>query len=429
MSLSKSHMIIRIGTQSGMLNRLRAVSLMIAVAGAALGAPQAVAQQQQPAPPAVRIEGEVTTAPKDDDFADAAALAQAIGPVIALFALIFLGLQIRGERKDARDQRAEGYQERMGNREFLQISTRTFAFLSARDAADCVQKLEAFVNAGWADNHCLPRTPRLDQALPAINDIQQTLGFFESLGTVFNRNDLNRKVIVESFATFPVQIFAAGWWYVCWRRSGRLLGETDVWAEFDLLVREILRRKPALRKDAKPNKRIRALCLPEDLAGAPPTDWRRCEALSTTLSDRVIRAIGDDVAAFATVLNTLLRTVDDVAAHGPVSEPLKVTLLAIPSDIEIQAGRWAPIHVRAEHAARRLSALGAARFDEVIRRLGGRPPTDPPPPTVEEDGGALLALIEVRVPAADDRERFEAALARAAGAEARIVLRSAGDGA
>jgi hypothetical protein len=286
----------------------------------------------------------------------------------------FLYWQVRLSRKDAQDQRVVAFQDHFMNREFATISSKTVAFLDALGPADCVQKFQVWAAAGWADDECLPRSPRLDRGRPAKNDIQHTLGTWEIVGAVYNRGDLTREVILESFCTPAVQMFSLGWWYICWRRDGRLLAKgVETYAQFERFVRHVRAAKAELDETYRPNLAIRVLCLPENL-DATPQGWARCEAISETLSKRVLRKRGDDVATFGAMLDDLLKAVDHVANAGKPGEPLKVTLLPIPRDMDLGPADWEPTRNRAEHAARRMSSLTSPRIDLLISNLGGTPP-------------------------------------------------------
>jgi Lrp/AsnC ligand binding domain len=370
--------------------------MVAAVAGMSM-VPRAAAARAQ-SPPEPTLVG----AAGDNWLDDAADVGQAVG----LIALVLLLLQIRRATRDVRDQRAVSYQERFGDREFRSLTSRALAFLDADDAGECVRKLRAWATSRWADEECLLRSPPLNHARPAINDIQQTLGFFESVGTVFNRGDLTKDVIVNSFATVPVQLFTLGWWFICFRRDGKLFEETETFAEYEELVRYIREKRPAVDDAWQPKAKIRVLCIPSAFRDAPPSAWARCEALSSVLSDRIVAASGDDIARFDRALTALSRAIDDLTARGPTGE-LKLTLIGIPSDLDMTAQRWNPTRCRLTDAARRLSGIGADGVDEVIRQLGGKPTAAAAAPPAR----GLTAIIDLRLGGAGKRAAFDAVVA------------------
>jgi len=399
-------MVSRFGIRCVRLSRCRMATCMVAAVAIVYMATATAAARAQLSPESmpVAIEGQPSTSEAGllDDAAD-------VGQAVGVIALLFLWWQIRRAAKDVRDARAVSYQERFGDREFRSVTSRTLAFLDANDAADCVRKLRAWLTARWADEECLPRTPPLDHARPARNDIQQTIGFFESVGTVFNRGDLTREVIVDTFATVPVQIFTTGWWFICFRRSGELMEETETFREYERLVRYIRRAKPDLRATWKPAAKIRVLCLPKLGGRAPASAWTRCEVLSQVLSTRIDAAPGDDIQRFHSGLIELRRAVDHVAAGGSAGEPLELTLLGIPSDLEMTAARWSGTRSRLDNLAHRLSDLGSDGVDQVSRRLGAEPigaAAKTPPPAA-----GVTAIIDLRLGGAGKRAAFDALVA------------------
>lgn len=361
----------RIGASGRCFRPLIIAAIVVVAAGA--GASRAGAQGvATPSPTPVRIVDEVKTDPKDSGWDKLASLAQGLAALIALGTAPILIRQLMTARKDSRDKHALEFNERYTSREFRAVASRTTAFLDAAHAGDCVEKLHAWYTAPWAEHQCLPRTPRMadpdPSALPAPNDIQQVLGFFEALGTVYNSGDLTPKVVLDTIATPPVQMLTIGWWFICWRRGGELCDETELYKQYEILVRDIREKRPSLGK-AQPKANIRILCLPKRRDKAPEQDWERCARLSRALSKRVAATPGGDVRATRTVIGRLLKDVDALAAHGPPGRKCELTMLAIPREIKVSVEAWKPVREQVIGAAHRVSGLGEARLDALLRRL------------------------------------------------------------
>ena len=140
----------------------------------------------------------------------------AVAQIITAAGVPFLAWQILGARGEGRRQRTRGFQERYLEREFQKTASLTVAYLDATDVEDCVEKVRAYARRGYVADPCLPRTPRArdgDVPNPSALDVAQVMGFFEDFGTAYNRRDLDREVVRDSFSRTPVQIFSIGWWY------------------------------------------------------------------------------------------------------------------------------------------------------------------------------------------------------------------------
>jgi hypothetical protein len=339
----------------------RSLRLLGACAGLilALAATPAGAIAQGTEVPHIQVDNEVRTDPKDSMVG----YVQATGTFIALFALFLLRRQIVDARRDSQGQRAFDLQNTYTGREFQTVASRTMAFLDSDDARDCVQKLRAWESRGWADNECLPRSPRLDNAKPSVNDVLQVYGFFEGAGTLYLRNEIARGVFLDIFASPPVDMFTAGWWFLCWMRDGTLLGESEHYAQYQRLVLEIRKARPDLIQRFKPKRQIAMLCLPANLAEPDDAQWERCEKLSLRLS-----ALINSENSFTAAMKELELKIEATANDGD-GDQFAVTLLPLPWEIDALPCDWTPVRNAVARAQAKLTAIGTVRVDALIPEL------------------------------------------------------------
>jgi hypothetical protein len=232
----------------------------------------------------VTVDEPVRTDAQRDVFDVVVGIAQ----IVTAIGVPLLVLQISSARRDARSERTRAFQERYVSREFRTAASLTTAYLEVAGPADCVAKVQAWHSRQHAEDRCLPRTPARGPGAPkpAVNDVQQIMGFFEDFATAYNRGDLSRAVVRASFATPPVQLFVAGWWFICWRRRGELLGEEgqEVFGQFERMAKSIREKEKPLKAEFVPKASIRAICLPRGGDGATARDWERSKRLTTLLS-------------------------------------------------------------------------------------------------------------------------------------------------
>lgn len=220
----------------------------------------------------------------------ASSYAQIVGVGGALIALGLIVWQVREARKEARHHRATAILARFNAPEFKDSWSRAFAFLDADSIRDRTEKIRTWEGAGWAGDRCLPRTPRNEQGKPSKNDINHGVGFFEEVAVLFNRETISRDLIVKTFGLPVVDSFNTSWWFICWRRAGEELHETQLYGEWEKMVGVIVSREPEL---AESDEMRRTLLL------APPTTandevWDRYLRLASAFDKRV--EAGEDLA-------------------------------------------------------------------------------------------------------------------------------------
>jgi hypothetical protein len=275
--------------------------------------------------------------------------------------LAFTEIEIETANADARIQRSLSFQDQYANREFRMIASRAFAYVDVDDAADAVDKIRAWRRARHAEDPALPRSPR-DAAAPQAskNDVQQVLNFFEMLGTAHNNELLVDEVLDQTFGTIPVQIFCAAWWHVCWLRGGCLHDETQLYIQFEGLVKD-LRARPDLAAMA-PNAKVRLLMLPAE--GQGDRTWRLARRLSAALSARL--QSGESMGELLTAVRCAKLGIRVGAAPqcGLFGE-----ILAVPPTFDVDLADWAGPRDDAQRLLKPLGELDEHGVERLIVRL------------------------------------------------------------
>jgi hypothetical protein len=268
--------------------------------------------RRAPQPPTeVRVTDKVRTESDRDVLDIAVGVAQLVTAAVALIGIPLLIRQVRSaadaqrdqrdaleaqrdsveqQRKDQRSQRTRGFQEHCSSRDFLEKASLGLSFLTTEGgdgwAADCVAKVQAWETRSHAEEECLPRTPRDDAAPQArVNDISHLMAFFEDFGAAYNHDELEKDVVIDSFAVIPLQFFMTSWWFVCWRRKGEPFSEAAVAAQFEKLVRDMRRLSPVVGDRYLDELRGGILCLPRPSRHAAAERWEEGRRLSTLLTN------------------------------------------------------------------------------------------------------------------------------------------------
>lgn len=364
----------------------------------ASGQPMQGARDPQPSIP-VQIEGRVLTENQRGAFETIVGVAQIFATLGALGGLLFLAMQVAAaknhiatakdqitiakdqiaesrkeaaeSRREARGARTRAFQERYSSREFRTEASLTVGFLNASDAADCIRKIEAWESRSDAEDPCLPRTPHSKKARKAsVNDVQQTMGFFEDFGTAYMNGDLEEDIVAKSFSVPPVQVFTWGWWFLCWRRGGRLLGETGMYAQFEGMVKSLRDDDPELKQDPDlyPKESVRVLCLPKAVdqeSRVPPAFWGRSRSLSVALTRH------------SASLEAVLHGLEANRPGWTSTARERWRILLIPPDINVEPDdHWERKRKHAKRLAVYLDHLDRKGIDsaiEVIQRIGSNP--------------------------------------------------------
>lgn len=349
---------------------LRALVRIVPIATIALALFAAVASGATDLPPRVTIDND-----RDmwDYLVGAAQIAAALAAVIGIPILVrtlrstrdqveSTELEMIQANTDARTQRTLSFQDHYASREFRMIASRAFAYLDVDDAADAVDKVRAWRRARHAEDATLPRSPH-DPGAPQAskNDVQQVLMFFEMLGTAHNNDLLVNEVLEQSFGTIPTQVFCAAWWHMCWLRDGRLSGETELYVQFERLVKE-LRERPDLAAMTVRTE-IRLLVLP---AKDQTRDrvWLLARRLSLVLSERLER--GESIGALLTAVRCAkLELRDGAADHCGLFDEI----VAVPPSFDIELADWCGPRTDAQRLLEPLGKLDEHDVERLLARL------------------------------------------------------------
>jgi hypothetical protein len=250
-----------------------------------------------------RVELQIKSEPRQ--LNDPLSIAQLLTAGVAVIGSFVAFFQYRSGRKEKRSERTAKFVERYTDREFRSVASRSLSFFRVNDAAECIRKLEAHERMAHADEPCLPRSAE-NPAGPhaSYNDVYQVFYFFEELAVAYNRGDLERVVVHEMFPDPPIQFFTEAWWYLCWAREGewvapkrrprkRVLeaGETDLYSQFEWMVREIQRRVKEEEATSPPVKAGFVLCLPPEAKPKNKPDarlWSRARCYSRLLTEHAM---------------------------------------------------------------------------------------------------------------------------------------------
>jgi hypothetical protein len=307
------------------------------------------------------------------------AYAQIGATVIALVAFAGLGTQILLQRRDARAEWALSYQRTYNDRAFRTIGSKCTGFFDARDGADCVEKIRALQTVEWADDASLPRTPRASEVASASNnDLRYVLGFLETLGLAYNEKKIARDLIEKDIASTAVYFLMDSWWYICWRRGGRLVGESHLYEELEVFVKSVRARRPHLKEIANPKRGLRLLCLPPE--DATDDEWTLAGALSTALSERakhhrgvpeaLLSEVEETVAAIERERGTAIaRERSPGQSPAPWPPARLAAVIAVPDDIDVRQEDWRSHRARAEAIRVLLTGLTASELSVALSRL------------------------------------------------------------
>ena len=321
----------------------------------------------------VQVHGPVQTTQQHSFLDTALVVAQIIGIVSALWGLRFLAKQVRAANEataaatrqaaaaneqnrhaqmSAKRERTTTLQEQYTSYEFTLRNARVQGYLSACDARDAVQKIQAWENAGHGAEPSLPRTPRNPRAPHASKiDVVNVFGFYENLGAAYQLEQLDQEAFHRTFGPIPAMDFARAWWFICWSRGGafRSGGQPADFSEFEDLVRITVTQKPAYRAYCKPTASIRFIALP-DLRFADGVAWDLCGRLSQALSSNA-----DLQLDFGS------KAAGDASGRSVVSK-----VIAIPNDLGLDACHWLKQIKAAESLGESLRKVARPHLERVL---------------------------------------------------------------
>lgn len=202
-------------------------------------------------------------------WTDVAQLAiTAVGIPLTLLGLFFVVRQLQQTRAEGRSERTAVLFERFQAREYLSVASSTFAFLRTRDPADCMRRILAWDDVPSGESRLPGWKGRYDG--PLLNDVRHVIQFFEELAGLFNAESIDAKLVRRLFPQPVVGHFGLSWWLIHHIRRGRVAatgskpkgaGETLAYAEWEKMVRTLLREREDLRP-APASAEVWVLCFP-----------------------------------------------------------------------------------------------------------------------------------------------------------------------
>ncbi len=282
---------------------------------------------------------------------------------VAVCGLLFLAKQVRLAREatdaanrlseEARDaeirRRTADLHDHLMSPPFMAMNSRVIAFLDVENARDAVSKVRAWREAPHSDAACLPRSPRVDAPMASKNDVNHVLGFFETMGA--QKNLLDMETITRSFGPNPGYLFAVGWWYICWRREGKLRSPTAgaTYCEFEDLIRVLFHHKPGFRDICVPDASVRFLVLPSPDV-TDDASWDLCAGLSESLSQSL------------DPLNCLA----GLPTSSAVPRPIVGRVVAVPADLSFNLLGWGMLVDSAEELEARMQRMDPAQLAALV---------------------------------------------------------------
>ena len=314
----------------------------------------------------------IRTDPQNDLLDWAVGGAQILAVLAAFVGAWWVYHQVRDAREAARIERSLAYLQRYAEREFRARFAAVAGYVGVSGARQCIAHIQAWETARHAEEECLPRA-RAEPTAPRArnNDVLQVMDFFEELGGAYNRDLLDDDVVDRTIARIPVMFLARAWWFVVWRRQGKVMPETRLYEQLETMVRTICEHRPDLAREVMPQPAIRALVLPAR-RGAADEDWDRCGRLAELLSKRISRAEENGRDGRRELLEAFDSASDKARSDvAPAEEDAaEVRMIAVPAGLDDDQERRAVV----AEVEKRLRGLTAEGLESVIRSLGGPAP-------------------------------------------------------
>jgi hypothetical protein len=234
-------------------------------------------------------------------------LATILTAALGLPGLFFIWRTLTATKKGATAERTTHLLERMNNRRILGSWSDVLTVINVDEgrAVDVVRRTIAVPSGNdplLGELFDLPAPfPRAAWPDPAgsevsLNDVAALINFYEEVALLYNKRQIDRRLLELGFGDQIVLAFCMHWWWIEYRRAGLPAAasprrarshETETLAQWERMVRRILRRRPDfLRERSGP---VRVLCRP--VAGATAAEWDRCARLSSA-AGRVLRSGG-----------------------------------------------------------------------------------------------------------------------------------------
>jgi hypothetical protein len=164
--------------------------------------------------------GKETATSAAGDWADRAFwvdVAQFVTAAAAVFAAIAIPLQLRANRRQARETRTADYYRRFQEPGFSELSSRAWSFLRAEGTAERVRRRQAWSAATHGNERSLPcgATALESRFLPRAspNDVWITVSFFEEMAEAYNAGLLDQHSVARLFRTVIRQFYEPMEWF------------------------------------------------------------------------------------------------------------------------------------------------------------------------------------------------------------------------
>jgi hypothetical protein len=326
--------------------------------------------------PRVEIRGPVETKSKAGPLDALAAIASLVTASIALLAAGVAWFEYESGRKENRGERTAKFVERYTSRDFQNVVSPTLSFLRVQTTDDCIKKLEAHDRRRHADDACLPRAKdRPDGPKASYNDLYQVFYFFEDMAVAYNRGELSKAVVHETFPGPPVQIFTEAWWYLRLARSGewvqperkrrsRVLeaGETDLFSQFEWMVREIQSKVSEERNTFPDVNDGFVLTVPPTEPRDDAREWSRARIYSRLLTKHV----QDLDAALESLEDKAEGPCPTAKLHATSTHETDWEVVIVPPRTEEERTLW---EERRERSRRLAHCLTVLEHDEILAAI------------------------------------------------------------
>ena len=136
------------------------------------------------------------------DWTEVAAIAQAAGVVVAICALIAVGIQLAQSRRHARATRAYQYLERYGDPSEIKLNAKLNKFIKAEPAEQAGRR------ARWEH---MPVEERFE--------ILHALNFWEELAGMYRRRLVDRRIVRDYFGSAAIAYWQWAQWFIVYQRE------------------------------------------------------------------------------------------------------------------------------------------------------------------------------------------------------------------
>jgi len=272
-----------------------------------------------------------------------ASLATIVAAAIGILTLPLILLSLIATRRGTRSARTATITDRYIEDTFTKAWDKVKPYLVVADEVECVDRIQLYENRSGNDKALGGANG------PSPNDVDAVIWLHELIGALFNRGEIDRRLVYRTFSWPSVDTLSSYcWWWLLYLRDGHCVPvrphfvrphESETYAEWERMARMILRKRPDLRlrvQSAAENP-VRALCLPR--GGGKPPDWGHCKVLSRAVGELLRRPGGLGVLRTA-IDRELERPVHATAIEELSKVPPPTRTILIPAWEERAAAPW-----------------------------------------------------------------------------------------